>query len=94
MAVNFGSFGEKAVEHELFAENFGELVHECLDELCRGSGKEIFRITEEVARLLETHSWPGTVRELRSVLEYAVLACSGKEITADDLPFWFSNALH
>jgi len=38
---------------------------------------------------LETYEWPGNLRELRNVLEYAVLAGDGPEITLADLPPWF-----
>ncbi|MCM2280025.1 MAG: sigma-54 dependent transcriptional regulator [Oligoflexia bacterium] len=70
-------------------EEFDGIVHSCLEELCRSSGRGVQRIAPEVADLLETHDWPGNIRELRNVLEFAVLAGSGTVITLRDLPAWF-----
>ncbi len=45
------------------------------------------RLTEGAQRALTNHSWRGNVRELQNVIEHmAVLAESGREIQADDLP--------
>lgn len=70
-------------------DDFDGLVHGVLEELTAASGRSLLRISEEVAASLEAHDWPGNLRELRNVLEYAVLASEGPEITSDDLPTWF-----
>jgi DNA-binding NtrC family response regulator len=70
-------------------DDFGEIVHQCLSEFAEKSGKTIQKIAEDVANRLEAYSWPGNIRELRNVLEYAVLATDGHEITAENLPDWF-----
>ena len=70
-------------------DEFDELVHVCLAEVCASYGKSVFRISEEVADLLEKHSWPGNLRELRNVLEFAVLASDCGEIRLEHLPQWF-----
>ncbi len=44
------------------------------------------RLTEEALRRLHDYSWPGNVRQLRSVLENAVAMSDGDEIAAADLP--------
>jgi DNA-binding NtrC family response regulator len=36
---------------------------------------------------LQTHPWPGNIRELRNVIERAVLLCNDDTITPDDLAF-------
>jgi len=69
-------------------EDFGDIVHLCLQEICKNLGRSITRISKEVAEKFETYEWPGNIRELRNVLEYAVLASSGTEITLEDLPTW------
>ncbi len=71
------------------AEEFDAILHACLEEVCQSVGKAIFKVSEEVACLMENYRWPGNIRELRNVLEYAVLACPGVEIAARDLPPWF-----
>ncbi len=70
---------------------FDAIVHQCLAELAVASGKRVLRISSEVAKRLEQHPWPGNLRELRNVLEYAVMACDSEEITLADLPEWFEE---
>ena len=70
---------------------FDELVHASLESVVRASGKRVLRISKEVAARLERHDWPGNLRELRNVLEYAVFACETDEIHLDDLPEWFET---
>jgi DNA-binding NtrC family response regulator len=73
------------------AEEFDALLHVCLSEACEAAGKPVLRLAEDAALKLEAHGWPGNLRELRNVLEYAVLACDGTEIRATDLPPWFGE---
>lgn len=44
------------------------------------SGKVLERLTEEDEQLLKQYSWPGNLRELRSVVERAVLLASGTRV--------------
>ena len=71
------------------ADEFDSIVHTSLEQLCKATGRQILRISEEVALALETHEWPGNIRELRNVLEYALLACEGPEIRLTHIPEWF-----
>lgn len=68
------------------------LVHTLLEEQCRQAGRSILRISADVAKRIEAYPWPGNIRELKNVLEYAVLASTGSDITIDDLPPWFREA--
>lgn len=73
------------------AEEFDEILHSTLEELCLSVGRSVLRISADVADRLESYDWPGNLRELRNVLEYAVLASDGPEMTLQDLPAWFSG---
>ncbi|HKB04723.1 MAG TPA: sigma 54-interacting transcriptional regulator [Gemmataceae bacterium] len=42
-------------------------------------------LTPDAVRMLRERSWPGNVRQLRSVLEHAAAATDAETITADDL---------
>ncbi len=43
------------------------------------------RLSEEACRLLLAHAWPGSVRELKNVMQRANLLSAGAEIAASDL---------
>jgi len=43
-------------------------------------------VSPDAARLLENYPWPGNVREVRNVVERAVLLCEGSEILPEHLP--------
>jgi DNA-binding NtrC family response regulator len=44
------------------------------------------RLAADALALLESYSWPGNIRELRNVIERAVVLCTGDEIGVADLP--------
>ncbi|SMP51375.1 PAS domain S-box-containing protein [Desulfonatronum zhilinae] len=50
------------------------------------TGKDIQGVTEEVMRLLVRHSFPGNVRELENIIEYAFILCPGGLIKPEHLP--------
>ena len=43
--------------------------------------------SQKTLRVLETHSWPGNIRELKNAIERAVIMCDGPLISPEDLPF-------
>ena len=49
-------------------------------------GKEFTAITEEALNLLERHEWTGNIRELRNVIERAVLVADGEVLRSEHLP--------
>lgn len=53
--------------------------------------KPVHGISIDCARTLEAYSWPGNVRQLRNVLERAVIMCSGQIIEKSDLPEEFHS---
>ena len=44
------------------------------------------RLDPAASRLLEAYAWPGNARELRNVMERALILSSGEEIVPDCLP--------
>lgn len=60
------------VEH--FIAQFNEEFH-----------KEVRGLSSEARSVLQMYPWPGNVREVRNVIERAILLCSGDEIQAEDL---------
>jgi two-component system response regulator HydG len=57
-----------------------------LREFGRAYGKDIRCISGRALRLLQEHRWLGNVRELRNVIERAVLVADGEVLRADHLP--------
>ncbi len=49
-------------------------------------GKPTPKLSAEARTILESHSWPGNIRELRNVIERAVLLAKERVITAEHLP--------
>jgi DNA-binding NtrC family response regulator len=54
---------------------------------CRQLGRtNAPRLSAEALALLEAYRWPGNIRELRNVIERAVLLCTESTITVEHLP--------
>ena len=57
-----------------------------LERLRRRQGKEVIGFSEETMVILLRHDFPGNVRELRNVVEYAFVLCPGGMIQPEHLP--------
>jgi len=67
-------------------EDINPLAHHFVDVLSREMRISARRFTEEALAALEHHSWPGNARELRNVVERALLLEDGNEIAVTSLP--------
>lgn len=56
------------------------------DRLRRKSGKQIEGVSRGAMDLLLGYRWPGNIRELINVLEYAFVICPGGEVLEEHLP--------
>jgi two-component system, NtrC family, response regulator HydG len=54
-------------------------------------GKQIKEISPETVMRLVSYDWPGNIRQLESVIERAVLFCSGTELLPNCLPEEFQS---
>jgi DNA-binding NtrC family response regulator len=57
-----------------------------LKKYSRESNKEELNISPELSQALFDYNWPGNIRELRNVIERAVVLTNNKEIKLDDVP--------
>jgi len=57
-----------------------------LREFGREYGKRITSITDRALAMLRAHAWVGNVRELRNVVERAVVVADGETLRAEHLP--------
>jgi two-component system, NtrC family, response regulator AtoC len=53
---------------------------------CREQGREELTISPDALECVRDYSWPGNIRELRNVMERAVVLCDGPEILLEHLP--------
>ena len=63
------------------AEDIPELAWEFASQFASAFGKRIDAISKESMRQLQLYSWPGNIRELRNVIERAVIVSTGPQLT-------------
>lgn len=61
------------------------LARHFLAHFCRDFRRSPATLTEDAERALEDHSWPGNVREIRNVIERALMTTDREHIAAHDL---------
>ena len=66
-------------------EDLPVIVEELLRPLSKEMGRPVPRLSPRALKKLESSPWPGNIRELRNVLERALLTLPGNEIRAEDL---------
>jgi DNA-binding NtrC family response regulator len=66
-------------------EDLPELAQAILLDLCRDAGRPPMRINPESQAELARHSWPGNIRELRNVMERALLFCRQEDELCVDM---------
>jgi transcriptional regulator with GAF, ATPase, and Fis domain len=62
-------------------EDIPGLVWEFIEEFSAAFGKKIELVADESMRELQRYSWPGNVRQLRNVIERAVILATGPQLT-------------
>ena len=67
-------------------EDIPLLAHHFLEIYKKKLRKLIIGISDNAMVLLKNYDWPGNVRELENIIERAVITCSRKVVTVDDLP--------
>jgi two-component system response regulator HydG len=66
-------------------EDIPMLIADFQHEFCRRESKQV-TFSDEVMDALLSFPWPGNVRQLKNVIEYAVVMTRGPVITVGDLP--------
>jgi formate hydrogenlyase transcriptional activator len=65
-------------------EDIPLLVQAFIERYSRKLGKQITSISKETMKALQNYPWPGNVRELESIIERAVILCSGPVLQLAD----------
>ncbi len=68
-------------------EDIPHLARHLLDQFAAELGRGSVALPEDVMAELRTYAWPGNIRELRNVLERALLVAAGREVSSEDLRF-------
>jgi DNA-binding NtrC family response regulator len=79
MPIHLPPLRERMEDLELFVAAF-------LDEFNQAMGRSVERVNPETYRVMRQYDWPGNIRELRNVIERAMLLCEGDEIQPAHLP--------
>jgi formate hydrogenlyase transcriptional activator len=64
-------------------EDIPSLVWSFVGEFEKQMGKKVDSIPKRVMDLLQNYSWPGNIRELRNVIEQAVIVSNGGQLYLD-----------
>ncbi len=67
-------------------EDLPLLVAHFIREFNREHNKCVEGMDQDCLDALRTHRWPGNVRELRNAIQRAVIRCSSRMLSAEDLP--------
>lgn len=63
------------------------LITNFVADVCRRSRRtDVPVVAKDALALLKGYRWPGNIRELRNIIERAVILCTGPRITAEHLP--------
>jgi len=68
-------------------EDIPTMAQYLLDKVSADLGRGELRLDQGCIQALQAYSWPGNIRELRNVIERAVLLSDQKHITLNDLHF-------
>jgi DNA-binding NtrC family response regulator len=67
-------------------EDLAPLAEQILHVLCRRTGRSTPIFSDRARATLESHSWPGNMRELRNSIERALLFCHGDTVDSVEVP--------
>jgi len=67
-------------------EDIAPLAARFLRLACKENGCGVRTLSSDARTILEAHSWPGNIRELKNAIERAIAIGEGDEVTIQDLP--------
>ena len=85
VVVRLPALRERGDDVDLLARRF-------LEDFAAEHGRPVRLLAPEAAERLRAYTWPGNVRQLRNVVERAVLVAEGEVLRADHLPPEVLNA--
>ena len=64
-------------------DDVAPLTFRFLEQICRELGREPLRMTQKQLSVLKQQDWPGNIRELKNVIERAVISSTGDRLRLD-----------
>ncbi len=64
-------------------DDIAPLAFHFLEKFCRELGREPLRMTQHQISTLQQQEWPGNIRELKNVIERAVISTTGSRLRLD-----------
>jgi two-component system NtrC family response regulator len=61
------------------------LAHHFKNRFCSQEGRSSLSFSDDAMAMIETHPWPGNVREMENIIKRAVIMADGPQIVAEDL---------
>ena len=87
LTITLPPLRERPSDIILFASRF-------IDDCNKSLGRNVRRISPEAQRLLLAYSWPGNIRELKNVIERAIILSNNDEILPRYLPHEIVGVAH
>ncbi len=78
--ITLPALRERVIDIEELANHFAKMV-------AAKTNKKIKPISKEVIEILKQHQWNGNIRELKNVMERAVILMNDDEVAIENLPF-------
>ena len=69
------------------------IAKKCIEEFCKANKMQVKNLREDACKKLLTYPFPGNVRELKSVIEVAIVLADGLEIEAENIIFQHADTL-
>ena len=67
-------------------EDILQLAKHFIEQTCADFGRPLMKLTRAQAKALQAYSWPGNIRELKNVIERAVILSDGSSLRFDLAP--------
>lgn len=64
-------------------EDIGPLAMQFLKNICQEFGRDPLKLTRQQLGQLSSYSWPGNIRELKNIIERAVILTKGQKLRLD-----------
>jgi two-component system, NtrC family, response regulator len=73
--------------------DIGDLIHFFVQVFSKKTNKNIKSVSHEFVSVLQHHTFPGNIRELKNIIERSVILSTTDELTTESLPFEFLSSI-